>query len=227
MIVSVHQPQYLPWLGYFDKIAKSDVFVFLDNVQFKKNEWQNRNRIKTARGWQWLTVPVVHKFPQKIREVKISNTEAWGKKHLQALITNYSKAVFFKDHIAFFESTYAREWHYLADLNIHIILYLAAALGLPETRFVKASKITLRDEATERLIDICKRVRANVYLSGKDGAKYMDTALFEKEGIQVVFQDYRHPQYSQLYGDFVPCLSAVDVLFNCGSESRSVVAEGG
>jgi len=227
MIVSVHQPQYLPWLGYFDKIAKSDVFVFLDNVQFKKNEWQNRNRIKTARGWQWLTVPVVHKYPQKISEVKISNTEAWGKKHLQALVTNYSKASFFKDHIAFFESTYAREWRYLVDINIHVILYLTAALGFPGRKFVRASEAMLREEPTARLVDICKHMRGNVYLSGKDGAKYMDTALFEKEGIQVVFQDYQHPQYSQLYGDFVPCLSAVDLLFNCGPESRAIVAKGG
>jgi hypothetical protein len=227
MIVSIHQPQYLPWLGYFDKIAKSGVFVFLDNVQFKKNEWQNRNRIKTAQGWQWLTVPIIHKFPQKIREVRINNTVAWEKKHLQALITNYSKAAFFGDHIAFFERTYAREWRYLVDLNIHVILYLAAALGLPDTKFVKASEVLLRDEATARLIDICKHVRGDVYLSGKDGAKYMDTALFEKEGIQVLFQDYQHPQYPQLFGDFVPCLSAVDLLFNCGSSSFLILKKGG
>ncbi len=98
MIVSVHQPQYLPWLGYFDKIERSDIFVFLDNVQFKKNEWQNRNKIKTSEGWQWLSVPVIHKFMQKISEVKINNTVWWGKKHLNALVTNYSKAPFFKDH---------------------------------------------------------------------------------------------------------------------------------
>ena len=97
MIVSIHQPQYLPWLGYFDKIERSDAFVFLDNVQFKKNEWQNRNKVKTDQRWQWLTIPVIHKFGQKINEVKINNTVRWGKKHLTALLNHYSKAPFFKE----------------------------------------------------------------------------------------------------------------------------------
>lgn len=227
MIISIHQPQYLPWLGYFDKISKSDVFVLLDNVQFKKNEWQNRNRIKTARGWQWLTVPVIHKFSQKIYEVKINNTVLWEKKHLNTLITNYSKAAFFRQHIAFFEQAFAREWRCLVDLNIHFIRYLADGLGLSEKRLVRASEYDLREDATERLIDICKQLQGGVYLSGRDGAKYLNTALFEKEGIQVVFQDYHHPRYPQLYGAFEPGLSAVDLLFNCGSESRSVLAKGG
>jgi len=227
MIISIHQPQYLPWLGYFDKILKSDVFVLLDNVQFKKNEWQNRNRIKTARGWQWLTVPVIHKFSQKIYEVKINNTVLWGKKHLKTLVTNYSKTVFFKQHIAFFEQAFAREWGCLVDLNIHFIRYLADGLGLSEKRLVRASAYDLREDATERLIDLCKELQGDVYLSGRDGAKYMNTALFEKEGIQVVFQDYHHPRYPQLYGAFEPSLSAVDLLFNCGPESRSVLAKGG
>ena len=227
MIVSIHQPQYLPWLGYFDKISKSDVFVLLDNVQFKKNEWQNRNRIKTARGWQWLTVPVIHKFSQKIYEVKINNTVHWGKKHLNTLVTNYSKAAFFRQHIAFFEQAFVREWRCLVDLNIHFIRYLADGLGLSEKRLVRASAYDLREDATERLIDICQQLQGDVYLSGRDGAKYLNTALFEKEGIQVVFQDYHHPQYPQLYGAFEPSLSAVDLLFNCGSESRSVLAKGG
>ncbi len=227
MIISIHQPQYLPWLGYFDKISKSDVFVLLDNVQFKKNEWQNRNRIKTARGWQWLTVPVIHKFSQKIDEVKINNTVRWGKKHLNTLVTNYSKTAFFRQHIAFFEQAFAREWRCLVDLNIHFIRYLADGLGLSEKRLVRASAYDLREDATERLIDICKQLQGDVYLSGRDGAKYLNTALFEKEGIQVVFQDYHHPRYPQLYGAFEPCLSAVDLLFNCGSESRSVLTKGG
>jgi hypothetical protein len=227
MIVSIHQPQYLPWLGYFDKISKSNAFVLLDNVQFKKNEWQNRNRIKTAQGWQWLTVPVIHRLSQKIYEVKINNTVAWGKKHLQALITNYSKAAFFKEHIAFFEQTYAQEWSSLVDINIHIIHYLAKALGLSDKKLVRASGYELRDEATERLIDLCKHLRGDVYLSGKDGPKYLNLALFEKEGIQVIFQDYQHPRYPQLYGDFEPYLSAIDLLFNCGSEGLSILKKGG
>ncbi|QTA79487.1 WbqC-like domain-containing protein [Desulfonema limicola] len=101
MTAAVHQPQYLPWLGYFDKMDKADVFCYLDNVQFKKNEWQNRNRIKTSKGWQWITMPVCYRFPQKINEVEINNNVKWQRKHLQALITNYSKSPFFEKFLPF------------------------------------------------------------------------------------------------------------------------------
>jgi len=223
MIVSIHQPQYLPWLGYFDKIRRSDAFVFLDNVQFKKNEWQNRNKIKTAQKWQWLSVPVIHRFGQKISEVKINNTVAWTKKHLKALITNYSKAAFFKGYIDFFEETYAQHWESLAEINIYLIGYLAKALGLGDKKFFKASEWQSREGNTERLIDICKHLGADIYFSGKDGAKYLNLGDFEKEGIQVVFQDYHHPTYPQLFGSFEPYLSVIDLLFNCGPESLEIL----
>ena len=226
MIVSIHQPQYLPWLGYFHKIESSDVFVFLDNVQFKKNEWQNRNRIKTAEKWQWLTVPVIHKFLQPIQDVQINNTFPWDRKHLNGLISNYSKAPFFKDYNGFFEETYSRDWKYLADLNIHIILYLARALGILNKKFIRASTYTLNEDPTERLIDICKQVGAEGYLSGKDGASYLNFDRFEAEGIEVISQDYKHPVYPQLYGSFEPYLSALDLLFNCGPESISILKKG-
>lgn len=226
MIVSIHQPQYLPWLGYFDKIRRCDTFVFLDNVQFKKNEWQNRNRIKTEQKWQWLTVPVIHRFGQKICEVEINNTVRWGKKHLGALMTHYSKTPFFKEYIGFFEKTYTQDWQNLVDINIHVIEYLAEALGLSERTFVRASKYELREEPTERLVDICKQAGGNVYLSGKDGAGYLDSDKFEKENIQVIFQDYEHPRYPQLYGEFEPYMSAIDLLFNCGPESLSLLKKG-
>jgi hypothetical protein len=226
MIVSIHQPQYLPWLGYFDKIERSDVFVFLDNVQFKKNEWQNRNKIKTEQKWQWLTVPVIHKFGQKINEVKINNTVRWGKKHLTALMTHYSKAAFFKEHIGFFEKTYAQEWQYLADINIHIIQYLVEALGISKTKLVISSEHESREEPTERLVDLCKQAGGDVYLSGQDGEKYLNLDKFDKEGIQVIFQHYNHPQYPQLYGNFEPYMSIIDLLFNCGPESLTILKKG-
>ena len=226
MIVSIHQPQYLPWLGYFDKIARSEVFVFLDNVQFKKNEWQNRNKIKTSDGWQWLSVPVIHRFTQKISEVEINNTVQWGRKHLNALVTHYSKAPFFKDYIDFFDQTYEQEWIYLADINIHVVKYLVEALGMTDKKLVLASDLETREGSTERLIDICQKMGGDIYLSGKDGAKYMDVDLFKQEGIQVLFQNYEHPRYGQLYGDFEPFLSVIDLLFNCGPDSLSILKKG-
>ncbi len=223
MIISIHQPQYLPWLGYFDKIDRSETFVFLDNVQFKKNEWQNRNKIKTAEGWQWLTVPVLHNFGQTIHDVKINNTVQWGRKHLSALLTNYSKAPFFSEYIEFFKSLFTAEWESLADFNIHVIMFLIEALGLSGKKIIKASEFEQRHGNTNRLIDICKKLGGNVYLSGKDGANYMDLAKFKEEKIDVIFQEYKHPVYSQLYGEFEPFLSVLDLLFNCGPESLSIL----
>jgi hypothetical protein len=223
MILSIHQPQYLPWLGYFDKVDKSETFVFLDNVQFKKNEWQNRNRIKTAAGNQWLTVPVFHKFPQRIDDVKINTTVPWGRKHLNALSTNYSKAPFYDEYMPFFQETYSREWDRLVDINIHTILFIAQAIGLSNKRFVNASEFNLQEGNTERLVDICKQLGGDVYLSGKDGAKYLDLSLFEKENIDVIFQDYTHPCYPQLFSEFEPNLSIIDLLFNCGPKSLSIL----
>ncbi|MCR4345087.1 MAG: WbqC family protein [Candidatus Scalindua sp.] len=222
MLITIHQPQYLPWLGYLDKIDKADVFVILDNVQFKKNEWQNRNRIKTAQGCQWITVPVLYRFPEKIDEVRINNKANWGRKHLQALITNYSKSIYFDNYKIFFEDIFSRSWDRLVDINVAIIKFLISALDL-KTKLVIASDLKLREEPTERLIDICKTLNGNKYLAGKDGNKYMDLELFEKEGIEVIFQDFKHPVYNQLFGDFEPYMSAVDLLFNCGDNSLEIL----
>lgn len=221
-MVAIHQPQYLPWLGYFDKIDRADRFVFLDNVQYKKNEWQNRNRIRTSQGWQWVTVPVLYSFPQKIREVKINNGLNWRKKHLHALTYNYSRAAYFKDFIGFFEETYNREWSYLVDINIHIIRYLVEALGI-ETEVFLASELSPSEDPTGRLIDICKSLGADTYLSGVDGVKYMDMERFEREGIRVVVQDFKHPTYNQNFKGFIPNMSVVDLLFNHGDRSLEIL----
>ncbi|MFV1975673.1 MAG: WbqC family protein [Candidatus Scalindua sp.] len=222
MLITIHQPQYLPWSGYFDKIDKADVFVILDNVQFKKNEWQNRNRIKTAQGCQWITVPVLYRLPEKINEVRINNKTNWSRKHLQALITNYSKSNYFDNYKNFFENIFNCNWDRLVDINIEIIKFLISALEI-KTRLVMASDLKLREEPTERLIDICKTLNGNKYLAGKDGNKYMNLELFDKEGIEVIFQDFKHPVYNQLFGDFEPYLSAIDLLFNCGDNSIEIL----
>ncbi len=222
MIVAIHQPQYLPWIGYFDKIDRSDVFVLLDNVQYKKNEFQNRNRIKTSQGWQWITVPVLYKYTEKINEVKINNTVDWQRKHLSALICNYSKAPFLKEHLGFFEETFSIHWECLVEINIHIIKYLNKALGINKEVLV-ASNLKLREEPTERLIDICKYVQADTYLSGESGANYMNVDAFTQAKIHVKFQDFHHPVYQQLYDKFEPLMSIVDLLFNHGTHSLEII----
>ena len=225
MIAAVHQPQYLPWLGYFDKMRRADVFCFLDNVQFKKNDWQNRNRIKTARGWQWLTVPVHYRFPQKITEVTINKSVNWKKKHLQALISNYNRTPYFKQSLDIFEQVYSETWDSLSDLNIILIKRLRTAFGLDQKPIVKASDHDLREDPTDRLIDICTALNADTYLSGQDGIKYMNMERFRQSGIRVVVQDFQHPIYPQAFEGFQSHMSAVDLLFNCGEKSLEKIEE--
>ena len=223
MIVAVHQPQYLPWLGYFDKIRRADIFCYLDSVQYKKNDWQNRNRIKTSQGWQWLTVPVRFKYPEKISEVKINPTVKWRQKHLQALITNYRRAPFFDQYIGIYERIYSQDWEFVSELNIGFIERLKEALGLGAKPAIRSSQLELSEDPTDRLIDICRAVNADIYLSGQDGIKYMDLERFTSNGIQVIVQDYKHPVYQQMFKGFESHMSVVDLLFNCGPESLDIL----
>jgi len=224
MIVAVHQPQYLPWLGYFDKIDQADIFVILDNVQYKKNEYQNRNRIKTAQGWQWITVPVKYRFPEKIIEVAINNEVDWRRKHHTALLSNYNRSAYFKDYRSFFEDLYQRDWILLANLNTYIIEYIIKQIKIA-TKIVKASDLELSSDPTQRLIDICKGLGADTYLAGAGGREYMDVDSFEKSGIKVVFQEFQHPVYEQLYGKFESYMSVVDLLFNHGPKSMEIISK--
>ncbi|MCK4467336.1 MAG: WbqC family protein, partial [Desulfobacterales bacterium] len=152
MIVAVHQPQYLPWLGYFDKINRADIFVLLDNVQFKKNEWQNRNRIKTANGWQWLTVPVMYKYPQLINEVEINNKDKWQHRQRQAIISNYKKASYWSFLEEFFEEIFSSKWQYISQLNIHVVKKLAELLGITTPIYVASELREFPEDPDDRLI---------------------------------------------------------------------------
>ena len=226
-VVAIHQPQFLPWLGYFDKLARSDVFCLLDTVQYKKNEFQNRNRIKTSNGWQWLTVPVTYRFPQRIYEVGINHTVDWQRKHLRALKTHYRKAPFFDTYIGKFEEFYRQSFDLLAEINGTCILLLMELLGL-ERKLVLASSLQLEtDNPTLRLVKICQALGGDVYLSGRDGANYMDLDTFRSNRLEIVFQDFNQPEYPQCYGQFEPNLSVVDLLFNCGPDSLNIIKEAG
>lgn len=227
MIVAVHQPQYLPWLGYFDKIDRADAFCYLDSVQYKKNEWQNRNRIKTSSGWQWLTVPVRYKFGQTIESIEIDNRTAWRKKHLGALVTNYSKAPYFKDFFDFFEELYSRRWLLLAELNIYCIEGLKKLLGMEAKPAIRSSELDLPSDPNLRLVEICRYFGADTYLAGPGGRSYMDLSIFSENNIRVLFQDFHHPVYPQCFGEFIPCLSVVDMLMNCGPDSLEIMRQSG
>ena len=205
-------------------MMQADVFCYLDNVQYKKNEWQNRNRIKTAQNWQWMTVPVCFRFPQRINEVEINTKLPWVKKHLQALVTNYRKAPFFDDYFPTFDECLRREWKWLSELNIFLIEHLREMIGLRQKQTMLASELSLSsNDPTGRLVKICKSVGADTYLAGRDGANYMDLEQFGKNSINVVFQEFQHPVYPQLFREFQSHLSVVDLLFNCGPESADII----
>lgn len=223
MIVSIHQPQFLPWLGYFDKIDRADVFVLLDNVQFKKNEWQNRNKIKTAQGWQWLTVPVTYQYPQLINEVEINNRDKWQHRQRQAILSNYKKALFWSTLEGFFDEIYSSDWKYISALNIFVVRRIAELLGI-ETPILIASEIGIfPEDPDERLISIVNHFGADTYLAGSGGRGYMNLEKYERKGIRVKFQDFRHPEYQQLFSAFEPFMSVVDLIFNHGDESLQII----
>lgn len=222
MRLGAHQPQFMPWLGYFDKIARSDVFVLMDDVQYKKNEWQNRNKIKTPQGPQWLTVPVLYSFGQLINEVKINESDHWREKNPKTLFQAYARAPHVNDYRSLIESLHAQAWKNLAELNVFNVKAFCEILGI-STRFVLSSEMKASGTATERLVNLCKALGAGTYLSGAGGKNYLELGLFEKAGIRVEFQNYTHPAYPQIHGDFVSHLAVVDLLFNCGPESRRIL----
>ncbi|MBN1493687.1 MAG: WbqC family protein [Candidatus Omnitrophica bacterium] len=227
MICAIHQPQYMPWLGYFDKIDKADVFILLDDVQFKKNEWQNRNKIRTAQGWQWITVPVLHDFGQKINTVHIDNNKKWRHDHLRAIELSYGKAPYYGRYKDFIDELYKTEWFSLAKLNTFIIDKIVGFLGIG-TKLVLASDFNIQAESTQRLIDLCRAVGADTYLAGADGHKYMDVELFRSSGIVMQTQQYEHPVYPQLWckkdgSGFVSHMAIIDVLFNHGDKSLEII----
>jgi hypothetical protein len=230
MNLAIHQPQFMPWSGYFHKMAWCDTFVLLDNVQFKKNEWQHRNRIKGPNGPQWLSVPNTYKFPQMVNEVGVADDHQWRIKHLRSIENNYRRSAFFKEYFPRFEAFYAKELYTLCEYSIASITLLAECLGIT-TPLITASEFTVEGASTERLLNICRHLGADTYLAGAGGKGYMNMDLFAASGITVAFQEYTPPRYPQLFcktdGDFVAGLSVIDLLFNCGPDSYAVLMKGG
>lgn len=222
MIVAIHQPEHLPWLGFWNKLYKSELFVLLDNTQFRKNYFQNRNRIRTSNGWIWLTVPILTKNRtiQQINEVEINNVTdvKWQKKHWKTIEQNYSKAPYFKKYKDIFSKFYLKEWTKLADLNINFIYTIKEILGI-KTEMVRGSSLEVSGQRSDLVLDICKKVGATTYLSGKFGKDYLDISKFNQEKIKVVFQEFNHPVYNQVFKPFIPEMSIIDVIFNEGERS--------
>jgi hypothetical protein len=219
-VVSGHQPNYLPWLGFFDKMLLCDAFIIEDNVQFEEQGFQNRTRIKTANGVRWLTVPIEHAGKAlPINEITIANEakQDWANDHWLALKFSYCRAPYWKKYSGFFEQTFSQRWVKLVDLNMHLIEGLMKFLNI-EKPLVMASSLGVSGRKSELLLAQCKALGASTLLSGVGARSYLDVQRFEKEGVRVVFQDFRYPVYPQLAGEFVPDLSVVDYLFWVGGK---------
>jgi len=216
LILAAHQPQYLPWLGYFDKMARADRFVLLDTVQYKKNEWQNRNRIRSASGWQWLTVPVHARFPARFDEVEADETAPWRRKHLATLRQAYARAPHRETVLPALERLLQRPLRRLAELNIEGIRLLADLFEVRTETILASSLAGIPDGPDARLIALCRRFGADQYLAGAGGRDYMDLDAWRRAGITVTFQDFHGPEYAQCHPGFEANLSAVDYLVHCG-----------
>ncbi len=223
----VLQPGYLPWLGFFDQMRRADVFVYYDDVQYDKHGWRNRNRVKGPDGPQWLTVPVRHHGLRqpRIMDAAIDTRSPWARKHLATLRQLYAKAPYVNHYVPELEETLMRPWERIVDLDLTVGALLAKWLGLAPAVF-QSSQLQIEGEQSIRLLRICQHFGATRYLSGSAARDYLDVALFAQHGVDVEWQDYRHPEYPQQHGSFVPYLSAIDLLLNCGDESRAILESG-
>lgn len=222
-VVAIHQPQYLPWLPYCAKAAQSDVFIYLDTVQFQKGGVQNRNQIKTAQGAAWLTVPVTAALGDAIRDVQIADAR-WQKKHIDGIAQSYRRA----PHTAWFtdglQPILQSPWTMLADLNVAVTEWIFHQLGVT-CRRVRASELPATGTKSELVISLCRAAGATVYLSGPGARAYQDEADFLAAGIELRYQDYHVPAYPQCHPNlgFMPELSALDAILNLGPEARGVL----
>jgi hypothetical protein len=229
MLIAIHQPHYLPWLRYFEKIARSDLFILLDDVQYTKNGFQNRSKIKTAQGWSYLTVPIQKPLQRSIRESEIDARSCWREKHRRTLEMSYGKAPFFARYWPELAALYEQEWTHLAALNRALLAVLLRQLEI-ETPVVLSSDIPTAGRNTERLAELCRAVGGDTYLSGRYALQaYLDPAALGAAGIRLAFQEWQAPSYPQLYpaAGFVPDLSIVDLLFNTGPRAREIIGKSG
>ncbi len=224
-IVAIHQPEYLPWLGFFKKMMNSELFVFYDDVQFRKKAWQNRNRIRTKNGTVLLSVPVhAHSYPN-INEITIDNKKNWSNRHKKSILYNYASAPYFEDFKDSVESVFEKKFEYLIDLNTEIIKFVMNELEI-KSKIVFSSELKISKKGSDRILDICKKVGADYYITGTSWAQsHLRIDEFKKSNIVVEFQKFQHPIYTQIHGKFVPEMSIIDLLFNEGKDRAKEILQ--
>ena len=231
MIITIHQPEHLPWLGFFNKLSKAEVFVILDSVQFEKNYFQNRNKIMVAGNAQWLGIPVMNQGHMSgsiaTTQIAAQTNPKWRQKYIQSIKMNYARHPYFDEVFPVLEEALNTDDNNLCEINIAIIKKFSEKLGY-HPRFVRSSELELSGMKSDLILDICKVVGATTYIAGPSGRDYLDMKSFEDANIKVVFNDFKHPTYSQKkVQEFVPYLSALDLFMNCGfEESAKIIIEG-
>lgn len=228
MKIAISQPTYLPWIGYFDMMDQVDKFVLLDSVQFEKRSWQQRNRIKTPSGLQWLTVPVLFRgcFGQMVHEIKICDPQELSK-HLRGIELNYRRAPYFENYFPSLKSILERCQGTLCDLNIQLIRWICRELGI-STPIMRSSSMNLDGTRSRLLVNICNGLGAKSFFSAFGSSVYLldDLSIFKDEEISVTFHNYIHPEYRQLFPPFIPYASVLDLLFNEGLKSMEIIRSG-
>jgi hypothetical protein len=215
LIISIHQPDYIPYIGYFYKIAQSEIFVFLDDVQFSNDNMHNWNKIKTPQGECRLKIPVKYKFGDKISQVNIRDELKWKSKHLKTIEMNYSRTMYFKEIFPEFKEIILKEYNNFSELNIMINKWICSNFGF-ETKFYCSSEMNIKTAKEERVLDICEAVGADIYLSGNGARVYQREEHFCNRGITLQYTDYNPIVYNQLWNEFIPNLSILDYIFNYG-----------
>ncbi len=220
MIISIHQPDYLTYLGYFYKVAQSDRFVFLDDCQFSNDNMHHWNRIKTPQGECRLKIPVEHHFGDPICKTRTKDELGWKEKHLKIIAMNYAKAPFFKEIFPVFEELLMQSYDNLADLNVSINTWIIKSFGF-KAELYRSSEMPLESVREERVIDICKALDGDVYISGHGAKAYQVEEHFTDRGVKLVYTDYHPIEYPQRWNKqcgFLPYLSTLDYILNCGFE---------
>lgn len=221
VVVAIHQPNFFPWLGYFDKINRSDIFIFLDHVQFPKKGgvWTNRVKILINGKASWFTVPIdrsYHGF-MSVGEIEIQKSDPWRNKLIKTLVLNYTKAPFFTEIMGFLEPLIVNSENNLCQYNINAVLAISHELGINGNKFILSSELKYIGTANEMLVSLVKNVNGNIYMCGGGASGYQEDEVFTDAGVELVYQDFTHSIYKQNIGsEFIQGLSIIDALMNCG-----------
>ncbi|WP_169716179.1 WbqC family protein [Ureibacillus manganicus] len=222
MKIAIHQPNYLPWIGFFDKLDQVDRFVLLDKAQFSKGNFINRNKIKSPQGSLFLTVPIKNKL-KPINELVIDHQKKWQVQHWKSIEANYKKAPFWSLYHKGFEQIYLQKWDLLAPFNITLIKHICSLLSISTDIFVESDFGIDFGSNNTRNVNIVSHLGGTIYVSGTGAKAYNQPNEYTNNGIELIYQDFKHPFYSQRYGDFESNLSIIDLLFNCGPESINII----